>query len=175
MGSGDINDYFDLFRYHGLCLDEADIKEMRRLTLDEAVNFCPHCFRPYILFDKTSIYYRDSNRHSRFQIMLEIISFYVFIIICWVPMAILMIFPAIIMYVYSQCKGFTKPKAFTRDDVLADIQLQQLHPDNSKHVSNVIRQTIKEKKKQGDFEYMQISAPLAGDEADAGANLSQNQ
>merc|ERR1712228_254669 len=143
--SGNIDDYFDLFRYHGQILDEVDIKDMKRLCDDyDYVHLCPHCFRPYILWSEN-----DSNRHSRFQIMLEIISFYVFIV-----------------FMYSKCKGFTKPKAFTGEDVLADIGLYNAHQANTRHVVNVIKKTIKQKKTNKGFNYMQLSAsPTAEEEA----------
>ena len=163
--SGNIDDYFKLFPDHGQILVEADINDMRSMCEDwEHVHLCQHCFRPYIMWDK-----HESNRHSRFQIMLEIISFYIFMIIVWIPLLVLMIVPAFVVYAYTTCSGFTKPKAFTGDNELADInRLSKRHSENTEHVSSVINDTIKEKNKGGGFKY----TPLRTDDDDAGVDGS---
>eukprot|EP01083_Nonionella_stella_P028404 78220_1 len=134
--SGDIAKYFDLFRYHGHIVDDADIQLMRELCGDRNyVHLCPHCFRPYIVWQN------DSNRASRFQIMLEIISFYVFLILVWIPLSILMILPASWTWIARKCGEISKPRAFTGDDVLADIELKNKYQKqaNQEIVANVIQ------------------------------------
>ena len=72
---GDIDKYFELFK-HWQLLDEDD-KKLLRLRLNKS-NICRHCFRSYKSITKGS-----RMGLNRFQVELEVLSYYVFRLTIW--------------------------------------------------------------------------------------------
>ena len=75
LEKGKIDTYFDLFK-HWQLLDEDD-KKLLRLRLKKS-SICQHCFRSY----------KSNTRGSRlglnrFQVELEVLSYYVFVLLIW--------------------------------------------------------------------------------------------
>ena len=90
-----IDPYFNLFKHYQL-LDEDD-KKLIRLRLNKR-NICPHCYRVY----KSDIEDNDKRKKkyalSRFQVVLEVMSYYVFIFFIWWWLVIVLLVPAFITF-----------------------------------------------------------------------------
>ena len=84
--NGDISRYLALFR--GYRLDDDDVKVIKN-TLENR-GLCPKCFRPFKLYSDGS-----SNRLARWQVVIEIISFYVFICFLYWSLLIALCLPAL--------------------------------------------------------------------------------
>ena len=78
--NGKIDRYFELFKYWQL-LDEDD-KKLLRLRLNKR-NICPHCYRTYKSDPSDNDKRRKKHGLSRFQVILEVMSYYVFKILIW--------------------------------------------------------------------------------------------
>ncbi len=76
--------YFKLFFiiYNIYKLDETDTKFMERL-LQKDCGICPKCYRTYV------------DRMYRWQVILELISFYTLMIFLYMPLIVLILLPAI--------------------------------------------------------------------------------
>eukprot|EP01083_Nonionella_stella_P080159 220125_1 len=85
--NGNISNYFELFLDYKL--DEADTKFMKSL-LQNDTGICPKCYRPYKKYNE------KSNRLYRWQVILELISFYIFMIFLYLPLILWIAFPAIV-------------------------------------------------------------------------------
>lgn len=87
--NGDITVYFALCQ-HYRALDESD----KRLLLNMLQNkiICPFCFRPITFYEDT----RDSTRLWRWQVLMEIFSFYIFMVVAYIPLTIILAIPSII-------------------------------------------------------------------------------
>eukprot|EP01083_Nonionella_stella_P042856 115652_1 len=85
---GDIDRYFELFKHYQL-LDEDD-KDLLRIRLSGR-NICRHCFRSYKL-----------KRHglNRCQVLLELLSYYVFKCAIWWWLLPILAVPALIRKIY---------------------------------------------------------------------------
>ena len=90
--NGDIQIYFDLFRHYRI-LDDDDKKLMKHLLKNRKL--CPICFRPYS---------GNNDRYYQWQVILEIISYYIFIILIWLPLLILLSFPSLISWIINKFK-----------------------------------------------------------------------
>eukprot|EP01083_Nonionella_stella_P162243 532414_1 len=80
---GSIQTYFDLFRHYRI-LDEDDKRLMKHLLKHKLL--CPICFRPYS---------GDDDRYYKWQVMLEIISYYIFCVALWFPLLIVLSVPSL--------------------------------------------------------------------------------
>ncbi|ETO22318.1 Radial spoke protein 3 containing protein [Reticulomyxa filosa] len=90
--TGDINDYFELFRQYQM-IDEADKALMKKLLYRQTI--CPNCFRPYT----------TESRFFRWQVIMEILSFYVFMIFIWFPLIIFLLIPALLDRIWISVKS----------------------------------------------------------------------
>eukprot|EP01083_Nonionella_stella_P061283 159736_1 len=120
--NGDISRYFKLFVNYRL--DEADVKFMKSLMQNAGI--CPQCYRPYRIYEETESGVK-SNRLYRWQVMLELLSFYVFMIVVYVPLTILIALPAAFSAIlgrFDNIKSATKLVARERQIVKDDKYVQ---------------------------------------------------
>ena len=89
--NGNISHYFKLFINYRL--DEADVKFMKSLMQNAGI--CPQCYRPFRVYENTSTGMK-TNRLYRWQVILELLSFYVFMLVIWFPLIFLITIPALI-------------------------------------------------------------------------------
>eukprot|EP01084_Bolivina_argentea_P111712 199268_1 len=94
--NGNISHYFELFINYRL--DEADVRFMESLM--STAGICPQCYRAYRKYDGNN----KTNRLYRWQVILEILSFYVFLLCVYIPLIILIAIPA----AYDACMSFIK-------------------------------------------------------------------
>lgn len=95
-GSGNIDDYFNLF--DGYQLDQEDQKVLRQIFATR--NLCAKCYRPYKKFSDGS-----SNRYQRWQVTIEILSFYVFILTAWWWLVIVITVPALLVGLWGRIQS----------------------------------------------------------------------
>lgn len=101
---GSIEYYCALFRQY-----KIQDEEMRMLSIMTQFNgICPECFRPYKLKPYKSPY--TTNRLYRRQIIWEILSFYVFIVLLYLPLVLLSIIVAGIFEIYELLSNCTDIK-----------------------------------------------------------------
>ncbi|ETO30790.1 hypothetical protein RFI_06328, partial [Reticulomyxa filosa] len=111
---GGIHDYFELFQEFQI-IDDADKELMKKLLYRRSV--CPVCFRPVT----------DGSKYHRWQVMLEVLSFYVFLLFVWIPLIILLFIPALLDRFWSNIKTLQKPQSETTDALInADIDLEHI-------------------------------------------------
>jgi len=122
--NGNIAHYFKLFVNYRL--DEADVKFMQSLMQNAGI--CPHCYRPYRIYEKTENGIK-SNRLFRWQVVLELLSFFVFMVVLWLPLIILVALPALFGALFSfvdDVKQNTKIVAGNRASLVKDDKYVQL-------------------------------------------------
>eukprot|EP01084_Bolivina_argentea_P307706 531894_1 len=90
--NGNIDNYFALF--DGYRLDKDDVKMIKNNMMDRGL--CPKCFRPFKLYSDGS-----SNRLAKWQVIIEIVSFYVFILFLYCPLLIFLCLPALLVGFWS--------------------------------------------------------------------------
>jgi len=94
--NGNISHYFKLFVNYRL--DEADVKFMKSLM--QTAGICPQCYRPYRIYEATSTGTK-TNRLFRWQVILELVSFYVFMMCIYLPLIIFIALPALSNALFS--------------------------------------------------------------------------
>ena len=92
----DISHYFKLFVNYRL--DQSDVNFMTSLSRSAGV--CPQCYRPYRIYEATETGMK-TNRLYRWQVILEIVSFYVFMAMIWFPLIVLISLPALFNALFS--------------------------------------------------------------------------
>ncbi|ETO33416.1 hypothetical protein RFI_03691 [Reticulomyxa filosa] len=100
---GNITDYFELFKNYQV-LDEMDKDLMKKLLCGHTI--CSHCFRPY-KYDEAEKY---TDRLFRWQVLLEILSYYVFVVCIWVPLIFLLTVPAAGSKIWMWINLISKPQ-----------------------------------------------------------------
>eukprot|EP01084_Bolivina_argentea_P244248 409225_1 len=121
--NGNISHYFKLFVNYRL--DEADVKFMKSLMQNAGI--CPQCYRPYRIYEVTQTGIK-SNRLYRWQVVLELLSFYVFMLVIYVPLTILIALPALfgaLVNRFDDIKSATKLVA-ARAQIIKDDKYIQL-------------------------------------------------
>ena len=100
---GDIENYFVLLENSGFVLDMEDRLRLKRLF--RYCELCPLCFRPFgiiigpVIFGQTMIHV---DRYTRHKVLSEIASFYVFVLLIWVPLLMVFSVAALISYYVSK-------------------------------------------------------------------------
>ncbi|ETO06184.1 hypothetical protein RFI_31211 [Reticulomyxa filosa] len=111
---GNIKDYFELLQEYQT-LDESDKELMTKLLSRRSI--CPVCFRPF----------GSNDKYYRWQVILEVLSFYVFMCFIWIPLIILLFFPALFDRFWSNIETLQKPESKTTDTLInADIDLEYI-------------------------------------------------
>ena len=91
--SGDIESYFRLF--DGYQLDSEDKKVLSSIFANRKL--CAKCYRPYKKYSDGS-----SNRYQRWQVTIEMLSFYVFMLVMYVPLLVLITVPALFVGLWNR-------------------------------------------------------------------------
>eukprot|EP00484_Ammonia_sp_Unknown_P014069 CAMPEP_0197080372 /NCGR_PEP_ID=MMETSP1384-20130603/214092_1 /TAXON_ID=29189 /ORGANISM="Ammonia sp." /LENGTH=484 /DNA_ID=CAMNT_0042519255 /DNA_START=85 /DNA_END=1539 /DNA_ORIENTATION=- len=135
--SGDIDDFFELFINYRL--DEDDVKLMKRLMHHTGV--CPKCFRPYKTWSDGT-----TDRLQRWEIQLEIISYYVFRIFVHIPMILILTLPALIGGLQSWISNITKDSHKISEDESEVTKQRNVSSDEHYRslVQNVINQELQQ-------------------------------
>eukprot|EP01083_Nonionella_stella_P180387 643133_1 len=161
ISKGDIAIYLYLYR-HFKALDESDKALLIHLSNDKIL--CPSCFRPVKFYTNKLNYDGDSQRLWRWQVAQEIISFYVFMMVAYLPLLLLLAIPALFSWCGARFTSWSSN--FTNDsETNAKYKQQvQLNGDNVifgnnyksneyKHVSHTIHREygnfIKTKQNEG--------------------------
>merc|ERR1719206_1208946 len=122
--NGDISRYFKLFVNYRL--DEADVKFMESLMQSSGI--CPQCYRPYRIYETTSTG-MITNRLYRWQVVLELLSFYVFMLVIWAPLIFLIALPGIFDALFNaldDVTSATKIISAKRASIIKDDKYVQL-------------------------------------------------
>eukprot|EP01084_Bolivina_argentea_P241321 405153_1 len=93
---GTIGYYCNLFRKYQI--DEAEQKMVAVLVASNGI--CPECFRPYK--KKRHEGSNATNRLHRRQVVLEVLSFYIFMITLYFPLLVLFAIPAVLTELYRK-------------------------------------------------------------------------
>merc|ERR1719242_2441814 len=64
-------------------------------SLMQNAGICPQCYRTYRIYEVTSTG-MSTNRLYRWQVILELLSFYVFMLVIYAPLIILIALPGIL-------------------------------------------------------------------------------
>jgi len=96
--SGDINNYYALF--DGYQLDDEDKKQLTQIFANRTL--CAKCYRPYKKFPNGA-----SNRYQRWQVTIELLSFYVFIFTLFVPLLVVITLPALFQGLWSRIQDIS--------------------------------------------------------------------
>ena len=131
---GNIDDYFTLFNYYQL-LDEADKKLIRNMLINRKL--CPHCYRPYIYYNG------KSNRLSRWQVLLELISYFVFRVFIWIPLCFILFLPALFSWIIHWFKQLGKSDYYG-----ADLDMENNIYDIDPEYVHSIRDTIQTQERE---------------------------
>ena len=86
--TGDISRYFKLFVNYRL--DDADAKFMKSLMQNAGI--CPQCYRPFRIYSTTETG-MVTNRKYRWQVIIEVLSFYVFLLLVYWWLLLLVALP----------------------------------------------------------------------------------
>ncbi|ETO14723.1 hypothetical protein RFI_22644 [Reticulomyxa filosa] len=125
--------YFELFKNFQV-LDEVD-KELMK-TLLHGHSICPHCFRPF----KHNEAQNSTDRMFRWQVLLEILSYYTFIGFIWVPMILLLWIPALLSRLWAWIDIISKPQVKSTEMLAsATVQMADVDPTYKTQVHDVIQ------------------------------------
>ena len=150
--NGDIKIYFYLFRHYNKSLDEADKTLLFKLSRNKML--CPSCFRP------VKFYESDSARLWRWQVAMEIISFYVFMIVGYLPILLFLLIPALISWIIH--KIHKKSSNYLRNDSESNAKYKQqcqLNGDNVIFGGKDINNHSHDFNNQ-DLEYLHVSSTI---------------
>ena len=133
--NGNIKHYQDLFRKYRL--DDDDVKILKNIFKERGL--CPKCYRPYKLNGDGT-----SNRYQRWQVILEMISFYVFLCFLYWSLLICLCLPALFVGVWSRIQSLSDRSKNTKN-----VQNQRQSHERSAKISetnyrSLIRQIIAE-------------------------------
>ena len=135
---GDISNYFNLFR--GYRLDEDDVKIIKNIFENRGV--CSKCYRPYKLYHDGS-----SNRLARWQVIIEILSFYVFLLILYWSLLLFLCLPALLVGLWTQIQSLAdsnKSVGQQQMSVDANESSRNTSTAQTKNYRTLIRQIIAE-------------------------------
>jgi hypothetical protein len=104
--SGDIRDYFALFRKYRL--DEDDTRIIARILQGQGI--CQNCYQPYKIFSDGT-----SNKVNQWEISLEILSYYVFRACIHIPMILILCLPALVIGITEWFAGLRESSAQKRN------------------------------------------------------------
>ncbi|ETO07133.1 hypothetical protein RFI_30259, partial [Reticulomyxa filosa] len=112
---GNINDYFALFGEYQI-IDEEDKMLMTKLLHRQSI--CPNCYRPF----------SEETKYFRWQVLLEILSFYVFMVFLWIPLVISLLIPALLDRIWTSCKSLRISQS-QGSNVLQNTEIEMNHID----------------------------------------------
>lgn len=84
---------FERYLHLNRSVDDEDVRLMKKLVRNHYL--CPKCFRPYRLRTKDGRIY-DPDRYDYVDVLIESISYWMFIVCLWWPLLIIFCIPAMI-------------------------------------------------------------------------------
>ena len=101
-------------------LDEADVKFMKSLMQNAGI--CPQCYRPFRIYATTETG-MVTNRKYRWQVVVEVLSFYVFMVVVYCPLLLLIALPGLLnalLNAVDDVKSGTKIVSSSRPSIIKD-------------------------------------------------------
>ncbi|ETO31843.1 transient receptor potential-gamma protein [Reticulomyxa filosa] len=147
---GNINDYFELFQEYQI-VDDADKDLMKKLLYRRTI--CPICFRPFT----------EGSKYHRWQVMLEVLSFYVFLLFIWIPLIIFLFIPALLDRFWAHVKVLQKPQSETTNALInADIDLEQIDFEYKEIVRSKLSTTTQKQINEGNSSFFGDELSIKG-------------